>query len=129
MINQIFSVLYKIKFVFKYYYDEEKKAIIKKPSATELKELLLNIKKIVEKPNITNKLFPKSISCININSNSANFKIGNSSWTKNTTLNTIGMSGELIFESKSEENDKNSLIKNLALIITSSSCLKIHLLY
>ena len=90
-------------------------------------EILIKDKSINEKDfkeNITNKLFPKSISCININSNSANFKIGNSSWTKNTTLNTIGMSGELIFESKSEENDKNSLIKNLALIITSSSMFK-----
>ena len=90
-------------------------------------EILIKDKSINEKDfkeNITNKLFPKSISCININSNSANFKIGHSSWTKNTTLNTIGMSGELIFESKSEENDKNSLIKNLALIITSSSMFK-----
>ena len=57
MINQIYIVLSKIKYVFNYYYDETKKAIIKRPSATEIKELLLNINRIIEKPNIINKAF------------------------------------------------------------------------
>ena len=61
MINQIFTALSKITYVFKYYYDEAKKAIIKKPSATELKGLLLNINRIIEKPNITNKTFQNFI--------------------------------------------------------------------
>ena len=57
MINQLYIVLSKIKYVFNYYYDETKKAIIKRPSATEIKELLLNINRIIEKPNIINKAF------------------------------------------------------------------------
>ena len=73
MINQIFSVLSKVKYIFKYYYDEENKIIIKKPSAKEIKNLLLNINKIVEKPNITNKTFQEFI--INLSRHIANLNL------------------------------------------------------
>ena len=73
MINQIYSVLSKITYVFKYYYDEGKKAIIKKPSATEIKDLLLNINRIIEKPNITNKTFQDFI--INLSKLIANLNL------------------------------------------------------
>ena len=73
MINQLFIVLSKIKYVFKYYYDDSKKAIIKRPSATEIKELLLNINRIIEKPNITNKAFQDFI--INLSKYIANLNL------------------------------------------------------
>ena len=73
MINQIFSVLSKVKYIFKYYYDEENKIIIKKPSAKEIKNLLLNINKIIEKPNITNKIFQEFI--INLSRHIANLNL------------------------------------------------------
>ena len=73
MIKQIFSVLSKIKYVFKYYYDEEKKAIIKKPSATDIKDLLLNLNKIIEKPSITNQIFQDFI--INLSKYIANLDL------------------------------------------------------
>ena len=73
MIKQIFSVLSKIKYVFKYYYDEEKKAIIKKPSATDIKDLLLNLNKIIEKPSITNQTFQDFI--INLSKYIANLDL------------------------------------------------------
>ena len=76
LINQLYIVLSQIKYVFKYYYDESKKAIIKRPSATEIKDLLLNINRIIEKPNITNKVFQdfiinlsKYIANLNLNKN------------------------------------------------------------
>ena len=40
----------------KYYYDPEKKAIIKKPSVTVIKEILNKLNKIIEKPNLKNKI-------------------------------------------------------------------------
>jgi hypothetical protein len=73
MINQIFSVLSKVKYIFKYYYDEQNKIIIKKPSAKEIKNLLLNINKIIEKPNITNKIFQEFI--INLSRHIANLNL------------------------------------------------------
>ena len=73
MIKQIFSVLSKIKYVFKYYYDEEKKMIIKKPSATDIKDLLLNLNKIIEKPSITNQIFQDFI--INLSKYIANLDL------------------------------------------------------
>ena len=73
MINQLFVVLSKIKYVFKYYYDDAKKAIIKRPSATEIKDLLLNINRIIEKPNITNKAFQDFI--INLSKYIANLNL------------------------------------------------------
>ena len=73
MIKQIFSILSKIKYIFKYYYDEEKKAIIKKPSATDIKDLLLNLNKIIEKPNITNQIFQDFI--INLSKYIANLDL------------------------------------------------------
>ena len=76
MIKQINLVLYNIKYVFKYYYDEKKRAIIKRPSVSEIKDLLLNINSIIEKPNITNKAFQdfiinlsKYIANLNLNKN------------------------------------------------------------
>ena len=87
-----------------------------------IKDQSINENNFIE--TISNKIIPKDISCFNINSNAANFKIENSTWTKKTTLNTIGMSGELIFESKIENDNKNTLIKNLALLISSSSKFK-----
>ena len=73
MINQLYIVLSKIKYVFNYYYDEGKKAIIKRPSATEIKDLLLNINRIIEKPNITNKAFQDFI--INLSKYIANLNL------------------------------------------------------
>ena len=73
MINQLFIVLSKIKYVFKYYYDDSKKAIIKRPSATEIKEMLLKINRIIEKPNITNKAFQDFI--INLSKYIANLNL------------------------------------------------------
>ena len=73
MINQLSIALSKIKYVFKYYYDEGKKAIIKRPSATEIKELLLNINRIIEKPNILNKAFQDFI--INLSKYIANLNL------------------------------------------------------
>ena len=73
MINQLFIVLSKIKYVFNYYYDEGKKAIIKKPPATEIKDLLLNINRIIEKPGITNKSFQDFI--INLSKYIANLNL------------------------------------------------------
>ena len=76
MIKQINLVLYNIKYVFKYYYDDKKRAIIKRPSVSEIKDLLLNINSIIEKPNITNKAFQdfiinlsKYIANLNLNKN------------------------------------------------------------
>ena len=76
MIKQINLVLYNIKYVFRYYYDDKKRAIIKRPSVSEIKELLLNINSIIEKPNITNKVFQdfiinlsKYIANLNLNKN------------------------------------------------------------
>ena len=78
MIKQINLVLYNIKYVFNYYYDEKKRAIIKRPSASEIKDLLLNINGVIEKPNITNKSFQdfiinlsKYIANLNLNKNQA----------------------------------------------------------
>ena len=74
MLNQLYSILSRIKYIFKFYYDEEKRAIIKKPSATEIKDHLVNLNKIIEKPNIINKTFQdfiinlsKHITNINLN--------------------------------------------------------------
>ena len=76
MIKQINLVLYNIKYVFNYYYDEKKRAIIKRPSVSEIKDLLLNINGVIEKPNITNKSFQdfiinlsKYIANLNLNKN------------------------------------------------------------
>ena len=79
MIKQINLVLYNIKYVFKYYYDDKKRAIIKRPSVSEIKELLLNINSIIEKPNITNKAFQDFI--INLSKYIANLNL-NKSQTK-----------------------------------------------
>ena len=73
MIKQINLVLYNIKYVFKYYYDEKKRAIIKRPSVSEIKDLLLNINSIIEKPNITNKAFQDFI--INLSKYIANLNL------------------------------------------------------
>ena len=56
MVNKIFLNLKKIRFIMKYYYDKEKKAIIKKPSVTVIKEILNKLSKIIERPNIKNKM-------------------------------------------------------------------------
>ena len=76
MLNQLYSILSRIKYIFKFYYDEEKRAIIKKPSATEIKDHLVNLNKIIEKPNIINKTFQdfiinlsKYIANLNLNKN------------------------------------------------------------
>ena len=76
MVKQINLVLCNIKYVFRYYYDEKKRAIIKRPSVSEIKDLLLNINSIIEKPNITNKAFQdfiinlsKYIANLNLNKN------------------------------------------------------------
>ena len=73
MLKQINLVLYNIKYVFKYYYDDKKRAIIKRPSVSEIKELLLNINSIIEKPNITNKVFQDFI--INLSRYIANLNL------------------------------------------------------
>ena len=73
IIDQLNIVLSQIKYVFKYYYDETKKAIIKRPSATEIKDLLMNINRIIEKPNITNKVFQEFI--INLSKYIANLNL------------------------------------------------------
>ena len=56
MVNKIFSNLKKVRFIMKYYYDKEKKAIIKKPSVTVIKEILNKLSKIIERPIIKNKI-------------------------------------------------------------------------
>ena len=56
MTNKLYLNLKKIRFIMKYYYDQEKKAIIKKPSVTVIKEILMKLNKIIEKPNIKNKI-------------------------------------------------------------------------
>ena len=73
MLKQINLVLYNIKYVFKYYYDDKKRAIIKRPSVSEIKEQLLNINSIIEKPNITNKVFQDFI--INLSRYIANLNL------------------------------------------------------
>ena len=55
MVNKLFLNLKKIRFIMKYYYDKEKKAIIKKPSVTVIKEILNKLNKIIERPNLKNK--------------------------------------------------------------------------
>ena len=56
MVNKLYQNLKKVRFIMKYYYDKEKKAIIKKPSVTVIKEILNKLSKIIEKPNLKNKL-------------------------------------------------------------------------
>ena len=56
MTNKLYLNLKKIRFIMKYYYDQEKKAIIKKPSVTVIKEILVKLNKIIERPNIKNKI-------------------------------------------------------------------------
>ena len=56
MTNKLYLNLKKVRFIMKYYYDQEKKAIIKKPSVTVIKEILMKLNKIIERPNIKNKI-------------------------------------------------------------------------
>ena len=56
MVNKLYQNIKKIRFIMKYYYDKEKKAIIKKPSVTVIKEILNKLNKIIERPNIKNKI-------------------------------------------------------------------------
>ena len=56
MVNKLYQNLKKIRFIMKYYYDKEKKAIIKKPSVTVIKEILNKLSKIIERPNLKNKI-------------------------------------------------------------------------
>ena len=56
MTNRIYLNLKKIRFIMKYYYDQEKKAIIKKPSVTAIIDILMKLNKIIERPNIKNKV-------------------------------------------------------------------------
>ena len=56
MANKLYLNLKKVRFIMKYYYDQEKKAIIKKPSVTVIKEILMKLNKIIERPNIKNKI-------------------------------------------------------------------------
>ena len=56
MVNKLYLNLKKVRFIMKYYYDKEKKAIIKKPSVTVIKEILNKLNKIIERPNIKNKI-------------------------------------------------------------------------
>ena len=56
LIQKLLDNFKKIKIVLKYYYDDEKKSIMKKPSIRNLKEILLKLIQILEKPNIKNKL-------------------------------------------------------------------------
>ena len=56
MLNKIYLIFKKMRFIMKYYYDPEKKAIIKKPSVTVIKEILNKLNKIIEKPNLKNKI-------------------------------------------------------------------------
>jgi len=88
MIKQINLVLFNIKYVFKYYYDEKKRAIIKRPSVSEIKDLLLNINSIIEKPNIINKAFQDFI--INLSK-----YIGNLNLNKNQTKPIVSQYIEL----------------------------------
>ena len=48
MTNKLYLNLKKIRFIMKYYYDQEKKAIIKKPSVTVIKEILVKLNKILK---------------------------------------------------------------------------------
>ena len=56
MVNKLYQNLKKVRFIMKYYYDKEKKAIIKKPSVTVIKEILNKLSKIIERPNLKNKI-------------------------------------------------------------------------
>ena len=56
MVTKLYLTLKKVRFIMKYYYDKEKKAIIKKPSVTVIKEILNKLNKIIERPNIKNKI-------------------------------------------------------------------------
>jgi hypothetical protein len=56
MAKKLYSNLKKMRFIMKYYYDQEKKAIIKKPSVTVIKGILMKLNKIIEGTNIKNKI-------------------------------------------------------------------------
>ena len=56
MTKKLYLNLKKVRFIMKYYYDQEKKAIIKKPSVTVIKGILMKLNKIIEGPNIKNKI-------------------------------------------------------------------------
>ena len=56
MTKKLYLNLKKMRFIMKYYYDQEKKAIIKKPSVTVIKGILMKLNKIIESPNIKNKI-------------------------------------------------------------------------
>ena len=56
MTNKLYLNLKKIRFIMKYYYDQEKKAIIKKPSVTAIIDILMKLNKIIERPNLKNKI-------------------------------------------------------------------------
>ena len=56
MTKKLYLNLKKVRFIMKYYYDQEKKAIIKKPSVTVIKGILMKLNKIIESPNIKNKI-------------------------------------------------------------------------
>ena len=59
MVNKIYLCMKKMRFIMKYYYDKEKRAIIKKPSVTMITDVLTKISKIIEKPAIDIKTTQK----------------------------------------------------------------------
>ena len=105
MVNKLFLLLKKIRFIMKYYYDKEKKAIIKKPSVTVIKEILNKLNKIIEKPNLKNKIAQEFIIY-------CNKIIGNLNLNKSQVKPIITQYLELYKGNKniSSENLKNNFI-------------------